>query len=168
MKKVLAAVIASMVLVLAWIPTVGSAGSACTETGTSSADILIGTSGDDVLCGKGGGDTIVGRGGDDVLIGGPGADKMAGDRGDDLLKGGLGADWLYDTTGIDRLLGGDGPDSCVYADDGNAGDVVNGGAGYDGYGADAGDSTRNVEHVVECPHPPVPQYLIGALQARPR
>jgi Ca2+-binding RTX toxin-like protein len=65
---------------------------ACTLTGTSSADTLTGTSGDDVICAGAGNDTVKGLEGNDILKGEGGADQLYGGAGDDTLDGGIGTD----------------------------------------------------------------------------
>jgi WD40-like Beta Propeller Repeat/RTX calcium-binding nonapeptide repeat (4 copies) len=55
----------------AWRPA------ACTVTGTSGADRLVGRPGDDVICGLGGSDMLAGRGGQDVISGGRGEDTIS-------------------------------------------------------------------------------------------
>ncbi len=129
---------------------------ACTIMGTSDADVLVGTPGDDVICGFEGADTIEGRGGNDYIIGGPGDDLLAGNAGndeiyghagedrlfggpgsdivagggsDDLVRGGSGDDELHGGAGSDRLIGGDGDDDLW------------GGSGADSLAGRAGDDT---------------------------
>jgi hypothetical protein len=50
---------------------------ACTRTGSTGDDLIVGTPGDDVLCGLGGDDVIAGRGGTDIISGGRGEDTLA-------------------------------------------------------------------------------------------
>ena len=50
--------------------------------GTSHADTLVGTPGNDVFYARGGNDVIIGRGGRDVVYGGPGNDLLRGGRGE--------------------------------------------------------------------------------------
>ena len=50
-----------------------------------SANVLVGTSGDDVLVGSSDADQIIGGQGDDILIGNGGADVLLGGAGDDIL-----------------------------------------------------------------------------------
>lgn len=76
----------------------------CTITGTSGADVLRGTPGDDVICGLGGRDRLIGRGGDDILRGGSGRDELVGGTGDDSLDG---------QSGMDSGSGGRGDDVCA-------------------------------------------------------
>jgi glucose/arabinose dehydrogenase len=69
--------------------------------GTSGADVILGSDGDDQIAGHGGGDlicsgdgddTVKGGGGGDNLQGGPGADSLNGGGGTDHCKGGPGKD----------------------------------------------------------------------------
>jgi hypothetical protein len=83
----------------------------CTITGTSRADRLRGTRGDDVICGLGGDDVIDGRDGDDALMGDGGRDRIDGGDGDDTLYGGEDGDRLDGEHGTDVLSGGPGPDA---------------------------------------------------------
>ena len=95
--------------------------------GTSRADTLYGTRGNDVLLGRGGNDTLYGLGGHDVLNGGIGNDRLYGGKGRDTLRGGPGNDRLY-------------------ARDGQR-DIVDGGPGFDEAWVDRFDVVRNVERV---------------------
>jgi extracellular elastinolytic metalloproteinase len=72
-------------------------------SGTSRADVLLGTAGRNRIDGKGGNDLLCGGGGNDTLIGGAGVDKLDGGSGNDTLfsrdgrrettvKGGAGTD----------------------------------------------------------------------------
>jgi extracellular elastinolytic metalloproteinase len=72
-------------------------------SGTSRADVLLGTAGKNRIDGKGGNDLLCGGGGNDTLIGGAGVDKLDGGSGNDTLfsrdgrrettvKGGAGTD----------------------------------------------------------------------------
>jgi Ca2+-binding RTX toxin-like protein len=77
-----------------------------TWTGTGGDDVLVGEDGNNYsFHGYGGNDTLIGANGNDSFDGGPGADSMIGGDGDDLF--------VY--------WGGDTP----------AGDVLDGGAGFD-------------------------------------
>lgn len=90
-----------------------------TITGTSRADVLVGSPYADVIeCGAGD-DRVRGGAGDDVIrcgagrdrvSGGPGDDRIAGGRGNDRLSGGSGNDRLFGGSGNDRLVGGTGLD----------------------------------------------------------
>ena len=63
-------------------------------TGTSGADILLGTDGNDTLSGVAGADILAGNAGNDTLTGGQGSDMLSGGSGADTFK------WLAgDATG---------------------------------------------------------------------
>jgi Ca2+-binding RTX toxin-like protein len=63
--------------------------------GTSNADEIDGSEGDDsLLRGLGGDDNIRGHGGNDLLEGGGGADNIQGGEGNDMIVGGPGGDIL--------------------------------------------------------------------------
>jgi Ca2+-binding RTX toxin-like protein len=106
---------------------------ACTITGTSGDDVLVGGPGDDVICGGGGDDVLRGGAGEDRLVGGGGDDYLQGGRHDDRLRAGTGDDDLRGGRGNDRLHARDaarfeddlrcdeGPKDRAYAD---AGDKV--------------------------------------------
>lgn len=105
--------------------------------GTSKAETINGTSGNDLIYGNGGADKIDGKGGDDCIVGGNGADTLSGSDGNDVLIGGDGADTLNGGAGNDKLYGqggadvmnGDAGDDTL--DGGAAADRANGGAGQD-------------------------------------
>jgi hypothetical protein len=126
----------------------------CTIEGTSSADTLTGTQGDDVICGGGGGDTLRGMEGNDLLKGEGGADRLYGGIGDDTLDGGNGtstdtADYSGSLTpvaaslannnatgegsdtlvGIENITGTSGNDTLTGSEENN---TLNGGDGADG------------------------------------
>ncbi|MFC4692059.1 calcium-binding protein [Geodermatophilus arenarius] len=90
----------------------------CTIDGTSRADIIFGTPGDDVICLGGGDDLVHGEGGRDRIFGGAGDDIVHGsdpvsDSGPlsgDIIDGGLGDDVLYGYGGDDHVSGGAGAD----------------------------------------------------------
>jgi hypothetical protein len=108
-----------------------SAGSACTLSGTSGADVLSGTSGADVICGGGGADEIKGRGGNDTLKGAGGADILSGGLGKDELLGGKGTDSLVGGGRADSLFGGGNADDLNSRDGMGGNDVLDCGSGTD-------------------------------------
>ncbi|MDE4174870.1 hypothetical protein PXK01_11950 [Phaeobacter sp. PT47_59] len=114
------------------------------------ADIQLGSRGDDDRRGGDGVDVIVGNGGDDRLSGMGNDDLLLGGRGDDTLYGGDGNDTLIGENGDDKLLGSDGRDllqggsghDTLYGESGN--DVLYGGLGDDViYGNVWNDSGRD-------------------------
>ena len=109
---------------------------ACTLTGTSGPDRLVGTSAVDVICGLGGNDRIEGMGGADVLYGDDGVDRVVGGSGDDTLYGDAGDDRLDGGDGADVLSGGAGTDKLV---GGLGADHAEGGLGTDSCVTDAAD-----------------------------
>ncbi len=114
---------------------------------------------DNLMAGNSGANALDGGAGQDTLRGGDGADTLHGGEGDDLLMGEAGHDVLVGGRGADRLLGGEGDDVIfgeadgrfagmlllaageaaprviTLADIGVAADSVDGGAGYDRWGA---------------------------------
>ncbi len=120
----------------------------------SSAENLVGGSGDDRLIGVDqpttpstlgenlaggpGDDTLFGNGGDDYIDGGLGDDRSAGGAGDDWLaeafsgrdraRGGPGDDGIFGGPGADHLLGGPGRDA-IFGEGGS--DELLGGTGAD-------------------------------------
>jgi Ca2+-binding RTX toxin-like protein len=103
--------------------------------GTSGADVLLGTGGNDIVCGLGGADLLNGRGGNDLLLGGRGADDLRGAAGADRLEGGIGGDVLRGGLGADRLFGQAGGDVLL---GGAAADRLHGGPGFDRCSGGAG------------------------------
>lgn len=81
------------------------AGYVATRVGTSGADTLHGTAGDDIITGLGGNDLLYGDGGDDVLCGASGDDQLFGQADRDLLSGGLGDDVLDGGSERDVCIG---------------------------------------------------------------
>ena len=69
------------------------------------SQLLLGTSGADTLNGSNGDDCLVGGGGNDTLDGKQGADVILGGNGDDTLNGGQGADVCYGGCGTDTFTG---------------------------------------------------------------
>ncbi len=107
-------------------------------------ETINGTAGDDVICGGNGRDTINGLGGNDIILGQNGKDTLNGGDGNDTVMGGNAKDVVVGGTGIDALRGGNGADR-LNAQDGAAGDSIDGGNGPDTCLIDVGD----VE--VDCP-----------------
>jgi Ca2+-binding RTX toxin-like protein len=89
---------AAGVTVRLYVPGPQATGGAGTDTlvkiadviGSSQADSLYGSNGDNRLVGENGADFLAGGGGDDKLDGGDKNDTLAGGAGDDLLNGGRG------------------------------------------------------------------------------
>jgi Ca2+-binding RTX toxin-like protein len=79
--------------------------------GTSKADNLTGTPGNDLILGLEGADKIEGNGGDDCILGGTGADSINGNEGDDVIFGEDGADTINGNNGNDFINGGGGADT---------------------------------------------------------
>jgi Ca2+-binding RTX toxin-like protein len=128
-------------------------------TGTGGADSISGLGGDDALLGRAGDDVVDGGTGSDILQGGLGADTLIGGAGHDVLYGssngslyyptrtdytppaptrpvvlGQGFSWVLDSPGPD----GDGVQPSYLSDNvsrdqqaGDAGNVIEGGAGND-------------------------------------
>jgi Ca2+-binding RTX toxin-like protein len=102
--------------------------------GTSSADIIEGTSGDDVIFAGDGDDVIRGNGGNDSIFGGPGDDRIEGGGGNDKLRG---------DTGNDHIEGGGGSDEIVVnPSDSTISEFVDGGGGNDQVSVDLTALTR--------------------------
>jgi RTX calcium-binding nonapeptide repeat (4 copies) len=74
------------------------------NSGSSYADLLIGTSSSNAMDGGNGNDTIYGRGGNDVILGGAGNDDLRGGSGADKITGGYGADLLRGGSGADTFI----------------------------------------------------------------
>ena len=79
--------------------------------GTSNAETLTGTPGNDLIMGLEGADKINGNGGDDCILGGDGADSINGNNGNDSIFGEDGADSINGNNGNDFIVGGKGADS---------------------------------------------------------
>jgi Ca2+-binding RTX toxin-like protein len=101
--------------------------------GGSGNDTITGGAGDDTLDGYTASDTISGGDGDDYLSGNAGIDTLNGDAGDDTLDGGSGADTLNGGLGDDTFYNDFRPFMNVGPTpaESDAGDVFNGGDGYD-------------------------------------
>jgi len=135
--------------------------------GTSKAENLTGTPGNDLILGLEGADKIEGNGGDDCILGGTGADRINGNNGDDaifgedgadtingnngddFIAGGSGADTLRGENGQDHLIGGQDADTLDGGNDndllegGDAADTLRGGNGDDTLLGDDGIDTAN-------------------------
>ncbi|MDJ0515403.1 MAG: S8 family serine peptidase [Trichodesmium sp. MO_231.B1] len=96
--------------------------------GTSQAEPLNGSTGNDTIVGFAGNDTLAGSGGDDSIIGRRGNDSLYGQDGDDVLEGRLGIDRLFGGDGDDEMNGGQGRDRF---NGGPGDDVLTGGASID-------------------------------------
>ena len=80
-------------------------------TGTSGADVILGTPVGDVIDGRGGDDWICGGRGNDLLHGDDGRDRLFGEADPDRLLGGAGADYLNGGVDFDIGKGGTGRDT---------------------------------------------------------
>jgi Ca2+-binding RTX toxin-like protein len=76
--------------------------------GTTQADTMNGSDGQDFIFGRGSGDTLKGFGINDFLYGQGGSDKLFGGFGGDLMIGGPGNDTLSGEEDSDRYYFGDG------------------------------------------------------------
>jgi predicted extracellular nuclease len=119
-------------------PVLTCNGLEATIVGTTDADVLNGTNGNDVIVGLGGNDIINGSNGNDVICGGAGDDTLNGSNGDDILVGGRGNDVLNGSNGNDTLSGDAGNDTLT---GGNGNDTLDGGADNDGLAGNNGDDT---------------------------
>lgn len=138
-------------------PIIGSS-KAETLTGTPGNDLIIGLegadkinggSGNDCILGGTGADSINGNNGNDAIFGQEHADTINGNNGDDLLVGGTGADTLRGENGEDHLIGNEQADTLEGGNDddlleGNeAPDTLNGGNGNDTLLGGSGIDTAN-------------------------
>ena len=119
-----------------------------TITGTSKADTLMGSAGNDTITGNSTltNDVIVGGDGNDTLTSGSGADQLGGGVGNDNLSSGAGNDTLFGAAGNDILNAGDGTDRI----DGEGGlDNITTGLGNDTVVYDAAaDSSGSLKDVI--------------------
>jgi RTX calcium-binding nonapeptide repeat (4 copies) len=76
-----------------------------TVWGSTYADILVGSDGDNTINGLAGDDQISGGGGNDQLLGGASQDVIDGGPGNDRLSGGVGDDSLLGGPGVDTFEG---------------------------------------------------------------
>lgn len=79
--------------------------------GTSKAETLTGTPGNDLIMGLEGADRINGNNGDDCILGGSGADSINGNNGSDAIFGEQHADTIHGNNGNDLIVGGTGADT---------------------------------------------------------
>jgi Tol biopolymer transport system component len=107
----------------------------CRIEGGPGADVIYGTQYGERIDGNGGNDRIFGNGGDDVIYGGAGNDAIGGGAGNDIIYGGPGNDILSGGTGNDVIYAGPGRDK------------IGCGPGNDTAYVQAGDTTRDCEHV---------------------
>ena len=121
--------------------------------GFEGADKINGNGGNDCILGGTGADSINGNNGNDVIFGEGGADSINGNNGNDLLVGGNGADTLRGENGEDHLIGGgdadvlDGGNDNDLLEGGNAADSMRGGNGDDTLRGDAGIDFANTHTV---------------------
>ena len=111
---------------------------------------LVGGLKGDLLIGNAAGNRIQGMGGSDVIVGEEGGDDLIGGEGNDRLYAGYFVrqhSVAEHSPRPDHLRGGAGSDS-LYAHDGGADPLVDGGAGGDTAHVDRRDAVRRVEHVV--------------------
>lgn len=87
---------------------------------------FYGTSGNDSITGSGSNDYISGGDGNDTIYGLDGADLIMGGKGNDWIGGGNGLDTIYGDAGDDIIRITDASDYST-----SAGDVIDGGAGWD-------------------------------------
>ena len=106
---------------------------------SSSARVIVGTTGDDVIVVQGGGvHSVYSGSGDDIICGSSGNDTINSASGDDTINAGAGNDTINSGTGEDSVAGGSGND-VIFTGPGN--DKVAGGAGNDTLkGFDGSDS----------------------------
>ena len=139
-------------------PIIGTS-KAETITGTPGNDLIMGLEGADIINGNSGNDCIIGgpgaentingNNGDDVIFGNEGADHINGNNGDDLIIGGPGADNLNGQNGQDHLVGNEGADLLNGGNDddllegGESADTLNGGNGNDELHGNNGVDTLN-------------------------
>lgn len=116
-------------------------GQNATIVGTTGADEIDGTSGDDVIIGLGGTDRINGLGGEDTICGNTDNDIINGGGGDDEIVGGMGNDTLRGGMDNDEILGRPGDDDLF---GGSGVDLLGGGQGQDDLsgGPDGPDDCR--------------------------
>lgn len=118
--------------------------------GSSKAETLNGTPGNDLIMGLEGADRINGRGGNDCILGGTGADTINGDGGGDVLFGEAHADSLNGGDGDDLLIGAGGADTMK---GGSGNDTLRGGQAWDTAQGGAGTDSCEAESRSGCELP---------------
>lgn len=117
------------------------------DTGTETADLIVGGNeantfsalgGADFVFSNGGNDSIDLGAGDDFGFAGGGRDTIFAGAGDDRAYGGSGNDWIHGEAGNDVLLGEDGNDH-IWG--GSGADNLSGGDGRDWLRGGSGDDT---------------------------
>jgi len=107
----------------------------CRIEGGPGADVIYGTQYGERIDGNGGNDRIFGNAGNDAIYGGAGNDAIGGGAGNDIVDGGPGNDILSGGVGNDVIYAGPGRDK------------IGCGPGVDTAYVQAGDTTRDCEHV---------------------
>jgi hypothetical protein len=115
--------------------------------GTSGADNINGTNGNDLIFALSGADRVDGRGGNDCIVAAGGADLVRAGNGDDVVLGGEGADDLRGENGTDSLYGEAGADLLR---GGNGADTLDGGANQDSARGENGQDTCTAESENSC------------------
>jgi RTX calcium-binding nonapeptide repeat (4 copies) len=104
-----------------------------TIDGGPGEDRILGGVDDDTLAGGPGNDIILGGLGEDEITGGDDDDHIESGPGDDVIHGGEGRDWMRPGLGRDEVYGEGGDDTFVVMDECelSAGEIIDGGPGYD-------------------------------------
>ncbi|MEM7725369.1 MAG: calcium-binding protein [Cyanobacteria bacterium P01_A01_bin.45] len=133
-------------------------------SGTSNADLLIGSGISDTIDSKAGNDIIIAKTGNDTINAGDNDDIIFGDlfgnqsrsrfgsslkmkdiiyggEGDDIIHGGAGDDEIYGEAGSDRLMGDSGDDT-IWGGLGE--DIIRGGIGKDTFVLDINQGTDTI------------------------
>ena len=98
--------------------------------GVDGNDTLLGNDGNDYLEGATGEDNLYGGFGEDEIYGGPQADRINAGPDNDYIDAGVGDDQVIGGAGEDRMYGYYGDDT-LNADDGEGGDKIECGPGFD-------------------------------------